>query len=257
MIVGARAKGFAPRDPKEAMAEIKKRIEESVAEDVPEIMEEIAKARLPASLTDILLRGIKRRHGATLAALREDLVTARRDGRPPPEEKDQLDYANEVEQNFGAGNLVFALGYFWLWGSSVGVWRRADDREIKHVAQTVLTAEDAHVSKGLVDGIADIMKNKLLQTPAPFDRPNWKFINTANGTIEWTDEAWTLRAHRRSDFLTTQLPVLYDPHATCPRFAQFLQEVFAGDTDADDKATCVLEMMGYTLLMPAIGAACA
>jgi len=39
------------------------------------------------------------------------------------------------------------------------------------------------------------------------------------------------RAVRREDFLTMRLGAAYDPEATCPRFVQFMDEVFAGDKE--------------------------
>ena len=73
-------------------------------------------------------------------------------------------------------------------------------------------------------------------------------MNVTNGTLEWTDREWRLREHRRDDHLLTQLPVAFDPDAKAPRFEQFLDEVFEGDGDADDKKAAVLGMIGYTLL---------
>lgn len=45
---------------------------------------------------------------------------------------------------------------------------------------------------------------------------------------------WKLRAHNREDYLTTSVPVVFDPGAVCPRFEQFLQESFQGDEDAEE-----------------------
>jgi len=40
----------------------------------------------------------------------------------------------------------------------------------------------------------------------------------------------------------------YDPDAEATRFMKFLEEVFSGDPDKDDKIKRLLEVMGYTLL---------
>ncbi len=45
-----------------------------------------------------------------------------------------------------------------------------------------------------------------------------------------------------------QIPVAYDPQAQCPRFHQFLDEIFKGDPDAVAKGLIVVEMLGYSLL---------
>ena len=73
-------------------------------------------------------------------------------------------------------------------------------------------------------------------------------INVLNGELHCTDGKWLLCPHNRENYFTTQLPITYDVTATAPRFAQFLNEIFAGDLDAQDKTKVMLDMMGYTLL---------
>ncbi len=53
-----------------------------------------------------------------------------------------------------------------------------------------------------------------------FDRDPWLF-NVRNGTIDL--RAGELRPHRRSDMITKQSPVAFDPTATCPTFDAFLK----------------------------------
>jgi P4 family phage/plasmid primase-like protien len=52
-------------------------------------------------------------------------------------------------------------------------------------------------------------------------------LNCPNGTIDL--KTGEMRAHRREDYLTQLCPIEYDPDAKCPRFRQFMDEVFAGD----------------------------
>ena len=246
-VAEAQPGNFAPRDPKEAMRSIGNRIVTSEDTEISEILAEIASGGLPSSGEDVLLRQLKLKHGPTLGSLRDELASAKRGGASEPKQRDQLDLACSVIAELGEGNVVYALGYFWRWQAS-GVWQRVDDREIKQVAQGVLNSEEAQVSKGLVDGVVDVTKNDLFRPNAPFDQVGWEQVNVANGTLEWRDGDWHLRQHRRDDYLTTQLPVPFDPAATCPRFERFLYEIFAGDVDAADKAACVIELFGYSLL---------
>jgi putative DNA primase/helicase len=50
-------------------------------------------------------------------------------------------------------------------------------------------------------------------------------INLKNGTFEITPKKQFLRAFKKSDFLTYQLPFAYDREATAPQFKKFLDEV--------------------------------
>ena len=50
-------------------------------------------------------------------------------------------------------------------------------------------------------------------------------INFNNGTFEITPKKQFLRAFRKSDFLTYQLPFAYDEEAAAPQFQKFLNEV--------------------------------
>lgn len=50
-------------------------------------------------------------------------------------------------------------------------------------------------------------------------------INLNNGTFEITPKKQFLRAFKKSDFLTYQLPFAYDSEATAPQFQRFLDEV--------------------------------
>jgi putative DNA primase/helicase len=255
MIAGARAKGFEPIDPKEAMAKIAARIDSSCDDEVQPILEHIANTRLSESQRDILFRRIKKKHHVTLSALRADETNLRaaaartaRGGGTDPEKKDQLAHAEDlIEELGGDANVLYTLDAFWRWDAA-GVWRRAHDREIKQVAQKVLDSGDVDVSKTLVDGVVDVAKSSLFERAAQLDARNWRLVNVQNGTLEWVGSGWQLREHRREDFLTTQIPVAFDADAIAPRFEEFLREVFAGDADADQKALCVLELIGYTLL---------
>jgi len=257
-IAGARSKGWAPIDHTKTFQEISNAIAVSNMDDVPAIEKRIARAQFPkAAQEDMLIKLLKQKHGIMMSSIRKDIAVEKaehdrelRGGGSAPKEPDQSTYAANVVERLGADNIKFALGCFWLWDNS-GVWRKADDREVKQVAQDVLD-DDEHVSvsKGLIDGVVDNVKNSYFTRAAPFDAADWRLVNVSNGTLEFSDAtgAWNLREHRRDDFLTTQLPIPYDPSAHASRFERFLAEVFAGDPDANEKASCVVELLGYSLL---------
>src|SRR5690606_19592422 len=49
------------------------------------------------------------------------------------------------------------------------------------------------------------------------------------------------------NYRTTQIPHNYEPDAVCPRFDQFLDEIFRGDSDAIIKKRIIWEIIGYSL----------
>jgi len=68
------------------------------------------------------------------------------------------------------------------------------------------------------------------------------YLNCLNGTIDL--RSGKLRPHDREDLMTKLAPVEYDPQAQCPRWLQFLDEVFQDNADI---AGFVKRMAGYLL----------
>jgi putative DNA primase/helicase len=67
-----------------------------------------------------------------------------------------------------------------------------------------------------------------------------KYLTLQNGLYDL--DAGKLIEHSRDIFTTNLLPYNYDPAATCPRFIQFLQEIFEND---EEKINFVQEAVGY------------
>jgi putative DNA primase/helicase len=67
-------------------------------------------------------------------------------------------------------------------------------------------------------------------------------LNVDNGTVDLM--RGTLNQHDRSDYITRIVPVTYDAEATCPRWFQFLDEVFDSDQEL---ISFVQRAVGYTL----------
>jgi putative DNA primase/helicase len=77
--------------------------------------------------------------------------------------------------------------------------------------------------------------------PEEFDRDPWLF-NCPNGTLEL--KTGTLREHRRADYLTKLCPVEYHADARCPRWLEFLDQIFARKTKL---IWYVQRLLGYCL----------
>ncbi len=66
--------------------------------------------------------------------------------------------------------------------------------------------------------------------------------STLNGTIDLRDGKFY--EAKRSDYITLQLGANYDETAACPRWKQFLQEIFGGD---DELIRFMQKVVGYSL----------
>jgi putative DNA primase/helicase len=66
--------------------------------------------------------------------------------------------------------------------------------------------------------------------------------STLNGTLDLRDGRFYEAG--RGDYITLQLGANYDPTATCPRWEQFLKEIFDGD---DDLIRFMQKVVGYSL----------
>jgi putative DNA primase/helicase len=165
------------------------------------------------------------------------------------ESSDHIAIARAVRAAVGIDNLLFHTYAFWRWRDR-GVWTKIEDREVQLAIHAELDRGNAiKFGRSTVDSIMDLLRTECYRPEHRFNSCE-DVINTVSGTITWTADlkAWTQRAHQREDYFTVQIPVAYDPAARCPKFLNFLHEVFADDKDGADKALVVMEMIGYSLL---------
>ena len=246
LISSAHNKGFDPDDPKAAFAKMKVMAEEATEDTIKDFVAQLAKLRKEGTISraqeDMLLKPLAKRINVTVKALRGDVFSEM----GGYDESDHLDWARRLTGHMGIGNSLYTQSTFWTWGGKV--WEPVDDRIIKQHTHNMLEAAEYPVTKGDVDCITDVFKTEAFCTESVFNRNDWWTINVKNGTLDLLDGVWVMRGQCREDYLTTQLPVDYVEGAQCPRFQQFLVEVFEGEADAAQKIQCILEFIGYTLL---------
>jgi len=163
--------------------------------------------------------------------------------------KDHIAIARAVRLSIGADEVLFHAHGFWRWRDR-GVWSKVEDREIQIAIHAQLERGGvAKFGRSTVDSVMDLLRTECYRPEHEFNACT-DVINTLSGTITWSEDlkAWSQRPHRREDHLTVQIPVAYDPGARCPKFLDFLQQIFAGDKDAADKALVTMEMIGYSIL---------
>lgn len=158
---------------------------------------------------------------------------------------DHLSLARSVINKIHRQNLLATSSHVWMW-KNTGVWRSSADREIKQIVQNTLSLMGEKITRSLVDAVTDILKTEIFNANHKWDCRS-DIINVANGELHWNGSTFVLHPHRRENFCLTQIPAIYDPHATSPRFIQFLFEIFEGDVDCWAKMTALLELIGYSL----------
>lgn len=154
-----------------------------------------------------------------------------------------LEAAREVVKSIGADNIIGQPSFLWRWQSR-GVWTRIDDREIKRAIHDVSGTNE--LTGAICASILDLFKTEVFKPDHQFD-VDARAINTPSGELHWAGDGWRLAPHNREHYRTTQIPVEYDRAASCPRFKQFLGEIFEQDADAGAKVRVVKQLLGYSL----------
>lgn len=156
--------------------------------------------------------------------------------------------ADATLAEIGADQILSHAGDFWVWES--GYWCRIDhDDRVRKEVQNVLdhSIDDRRWTASQVSDVATIMRSDC-HRDVEWDRGNKESINVSNGELHLINEYWQLLPHRKDNYYTSMLPVVYDPEAVCPNFDEYLKDVFLGDEDAGEKQLLALQIIGYSLL---------
>ena len=241
MIGGAREKGFGPPRGFDDLLEASTDVLPDDIEGIEAIIDE--SKGLPSIKRDTIHRSLSQTTKLTLTAIREQRLDCF-NANPEP---DQLDLAKKTISAVGRDNILHTQDQTWLWNQS-GVWGNCLDRKIKQIAQSVIDSEDIDVSSGLVNGVSDVLKSEINSADHLFNLGNPETVNCLNGQLELEDGIFQLRPHKREEYRTTQIPIVFDSNATAKGFKKFLAEIFETDQDAHEKIECLLQMIGYTLM---------
>lgn len=156
-----------------------------------------------------------------------------------------LTVARMVFGAIGLDNLITTSVGVYLWQVE-GVWQLVEDRVLQqHILCVMPTGE---VTKTSLGSVLELIKTVSYRNAHAFER-DIETINVKNGELILSEECgWELIPHCREHYRITQCPVVHDHEARAPRFEQFLDEIFQGDPDKDEKIRVVHEMLGYSLM---------
>lgn len=115
-------------------------------------------------------------------------------------------------------------------------WHRATETDLKDFA---LASGNAGAAGAMLRSAAPYLAEK---TDA-FDRDPFR-LNVANGTLHFDGARVRLYPWRWSDRMTKSATAVYDPEADCPKWQQFMGDIFP---NADATALLVQKWLGYCL----------
>lgn len=193
---------------------------------------------------DAILRALKSATGLGLVALKKQMKET--DGSDSGG-ADHLELARRAVSYIGADKIICVTPFVWMW-SDTGVWKQQEDRMIKQRVQRTIEMEGLPVTSALVNGVSEVLKNEIFSDGHVFNKGHPETINAINGQIVPDGDGWRIEPHQMEHYRTTQVPIVFDPAATAPRWDRFLDEVFLNDPDRAEKRAALLEMMGYSLM---------
>ena len=134
--------------------------------------------------------------------------------------------------------LIYDGAYFYHYNGA-GVWKVIEDERIARIGEQALKKEARSART------ADAMKqlgNRVFRTPDQFQN-DARYLNLENGMLEIA--TLELLPHDPKYYSRIQLPVRLNRDAECPRWIQFLEEIFPEDPE---KAKTLQSYFGYCLL---------
>ncbi|MDA8112212.1 MAG: phage/plasmid primase, P4 family [Nitrospiraceae bacterium] len=179
-----------------------------------------------------------------------DNIDALSKERESPSITDELDLAESLSDD---ETLVYSSQRFWKFSEDEGIWFEIPDDEIRKSLQTACRCARISVRDTFIRGALNQAKARFFKQ-ITFDRIDTRSIPTLNGVLRFSDGQWSLSPYLREDYRRVRLPITFDPTAKCPRFLQFLEEIFEplpgtgeeGRRDALEKIRALLEFMGYS-----------
>jgi putative DNA primase/helicase len=142
---------------------------------------------------------------------------------------------------------VYSNKSFWQYDDERGIWETVPDEVMTRKAESICREAGAPVTASRIAGVLKLATGQAYQR-IEWDQSGSRDICACNGVLHYSGGGkWKVRPYKREDYRRVQLPVVYDPQEKCPRFMQYLKEVFAGVDDAQDRIRALVEFMALSL----------
>ncbi len=148
--------------------------------------------------------------------------------------------ASMILMHFPEG-LFYANEQFYRYRR--GAWEQIEERA--HVRHALARFFGSKASADIINGTLTLLKDFLVVPDAALN-PNKNLICLRNGTLDTT--TYQLLEHSPNHRLTNRTDIEWNPDAACPRWLQFMDEIFAFDADKVQKIAFIQEWMGYCLV---------
>ncbi|WP_321886067.1 DNA primase family protein [Paraburkholderia bannensis] len=160
------------------------------------------------------------------------------------QEKDtnQLALADTIIDNDFNGHIMVVAGEVFEYAE--GHWKLVRDDVFARRISELPAVEAIYETAAQVDSLLRAIK--LRCTMPAFPNATLMTINVQNGVLDLN--TGKLGPHRPEHFHRNQLKTSYDASSQCPRWLQFLDEVFSVDPDRQEKINFLQEWFGYLLV---------
>ena len=112
---------------------------------------------------------------------------------------------------------------FYFYNEDRGVWVDQHDNVVGKIIKDALKDKS---KKNYIQDVMQQLEYETFKTPDELIR-NHKLINLSNGMLDI--QVNKLLSHNKKYFSKVQIPIEFNPSAKCPRFFQFLKEIFKDD----------------------------
>ncbi len=194
------------------------------------------------------LKQIKEATEIPLGALKEQIKDLQIEGRADSDDStlDDLTLSQRIIERVGVDNMLSHKNRVYIWNA--GVWRQQDPIGLNQHIQQFLSNTTVSVNAFRVRSVSQLLEAEVYIEGHRFNQAPQDTVNLLNGEMHIVEGQLKLLPHDRTHYNAIQIPHIFDPSATAPRFIAFLKEVFSGDADSQDKIKVVLEAFGYTLM---------